>query len=111
MEVHQTTRSCNKPMLSHEKYIKHLGGYLLHTKKEDIIYNTDVSKGLECYVDADFAGSWSREVGDNADNVMSRTGMVIMYSNCPVYWRTSQKTEITLSTAEAEYISLSSPMR
>ena len=31
-------------------------------------------------MDADFAGGWSREVDDDADNVMYRTGMVIMYS-------------------------------
>ena len=53
---HQTTRFCNNPMLSHEKYIKCLGRYLFHTKKEGIIYNPDVSKGLDCYGDADFAG-------------------------------------------------------
>ena len=42
---------------------------------------------------------------------MSQTGMVIMYTNCPIFWRSSLKTEITLSTAEAEYISLSSALR
>ena len=111
MAVHQTARFCNNPMLSHEKAIKRLGRYLLHTKKEGIIYNPDVSKGLECYVDADFAGGWSRDIEDDADNVMSRTGMVIMYANCPVFWRSSLQTEIALSTAEAEYIALSSALR
>ena len=60
---------------------------------------------------ADFSGGWSREVGDDADNVMSRTRMVIIYANCPVYWRRSLQTEIKLSTAEAEYIALSSALR
>ena len=64
----------------------------LHTKKEGIIYNSEISKGLECYMDADFAGVWSREVGDDADNFMSRIGMVIMYDNCPVYCRRSLQT-------------------
>ena len=54
MAVYQTARLYNNPMLSHEKYIERLGRYLLHTKKEGIIYNPDISKGLECYVDADF---------------------------------------------------------
>ena len=101
MELHQTERFCNKPMLSHEKDIKRLGRYLFHTKKEGIIYNPDIPKGLECYAYADFSGGWSREVGDNADNVMPRNGIVIMYANCPVYWRRSLKMEITISTAEA----------
>ena len=101
MEVHQTARFCNNPILSHEKSIKHLGIYLLHTKKEGIKYNSTISKGLECHVDADFAGGWSGEVGNDADNVMSRTGMVIIYTNFPVYWRSSLQAEIAPSTAEA----------
>ena len=55
MAVHQTARLCNKPMLTHEKAIKRLGRYLYHTKREGIVYNPDIKKGLEFYVDADFA--------------------------------------------------------
>ena len=98
-------------MLLHEKAIKRLGRYLYHTKREGIVYNPDTSKGLECYVDADFAGGWQQADSDDPDNVLSRTGMVIMYANCPIYWRSSLQTEIALSTAEAEYIALSSAMR
>ena len=111
MSVHQTARFCNDPKLSHEKAIKRLGRYLMHTRKEGIVYNPDISKGLECYVDADFAGGYSPETADDADNLLSRTGMVIMYANCPIYWRSSLQTEIALSTAEAEYIALSSALR
>ena len=39
--------------------------------------------GLECYVDADFAGGCNCETTDNANNFMSQTGFVIMYANCP----------------------------
>ena len=63
VSVYQTACLFKNPMLSHKKAIKRLGRYLLHTKKEGIIYNPDISKGLECYLDADFAGGWSREVG------------------------------------------------
>jgi hypothetical protein len=98
-------------MLLHEKAIKRLGRYLYHTKREGIVYDPDTSKGLECYVDADFAGGWQQADSDDADNVLSRTGMVIMYANCPIYWRSSLQTEIALSTAEAEYIALSSALR
>ena len=34
-----------------------------------------------------------------------------MYANCPVFWRSTLQTEIALSTAEAEYIALSSALR
>ncbi|KAL7523326.1 hypothetical protein ACHAWF_000477, partial [Thalassiosira exigua] len=63
-----------------------LGRYLLHTKDRGIIYQPDKFRGLECYVDADFAGGWSQADTDDADNVMSRTGFIIMYANCPIYW-------------------------
>ena len=111
MAVHQTARFSNNPKLCHEKAIQRLGRYLLHTKDKGIIYSPDTSKGLECYVDADFAGGWSQSDAEDAETVMSRTGFVIMYANCPVYWKSSLQTEIALSTAEAEYIALSQALR
>ena len=71
MAVHQTARFSNNPMLSHEKSIMRIEQYLLNTRKRGIIYKPDKSKGLECYVDADFAGGWSQADADNADNVLS----------------------------------------
>ena len=37
--------------------------------------------------------------------------MVIVYDNCPIFWRSSLQTEIALSTAEAEYLALFSALR
>ena len=85
MTIHQTARFSNDPTFCHEKAFMRLGRYLLHTAGRGIIYEPDVTKGLECYVDADFAGSWSQADSDDADNVMSRTGFVIMYANCPIF--------------------------
>ena len=62
-------------------------------------------------MDDGFAGVWTREVDNDADNVMSRTGMVIMYDNSTIYWHISLQTEIALSTAESEYIAISSALR
>ena len=111
MVVHQIARFCNNPMLSHEKAIKRLGRYLSHTRKEGIVYSPDTSKGLECYVDAKFAGGWQEANAEDADNIMSRTGMSIMYANCPIFWCSSLQTEIDLCTVEAEYIALYSALR
>eukprot|EP00957_Ditylum_brightwellii_P172117 13103793-Ditylum_brightwellii.AAC.1 len=110
MSVYQTARFCSDPKLTHEKAIKRLRRYLMHTRKEGIVYNPDISKGLEYYVDADFAGGYSPEIANDADNLLSRTGMVIMYANCPIYWCSTLQTEIALSTAEAKYIALSSAL-
>jgi hypothetical protein len=111
MPVHQTARFCNDPKLSHEQAINRIGKYLAGTRDRGIRYKVDSSKGLECYVDADFAGGWNQEDPDDAGNLMSRTGFVIKYADCPIYWSSKLQTEIALSTAEAEYIALSSALR
>ena len=54
MAVHQTARFCNDPKLCHEKAVMRLGRYLLHTIDRGIIFEPDTTKGLECYVNADF---------------------------------------------------------
>ncbi len=56
MPVHQTARFSNDPKLVHEQAITRIGQYLLGTKEKGIKYEINQSKGLECYVNADFAG-------------------------------------------------------
>ena len=87
------------------------GSRLLPSHIALLPHHPDTSKVLECYVDANFAGGWQEANAEDADNVMSRTGMVIMYANFSIFWRSSLQTEIVLSTAEAEYIALSSALR
>jgi hypothetical protein len=84
---------------------------LLGRKEKGIKYKIDQSKGLECYVDADLAGGWDSTDPDNASNLMSRTGFVIKYADCLIYWKSKLQTEITLSTATTEYIALSTALR
>ena len=47
----------------------------------------------------------------DASNLMSRTGFVIKYADCPIYFSSKLQTEIALSTAESEYITLLSSLR
>ena len=86
MAVHQCARFNNDPKLSHEKAVMRLGKYLLGTRGKGLVFKPDVSRGLECFVDADFAGSWSKADAENAESVYSRTGFLIRYAGCPVYW-------------------------
>jgi hypothetical protein len=79
---------------------------LLDTRSHGIVYKPDTTEGLECYVDADFAGRWSQANLDNAKNVLSHTGYIITYAGCPIHWVSCLQTDIALSTAEAEYIAL-----
>ena len=84
--VHQCARFVNDPKLSHECAVRRIGKYLLSTKDRGIIYRFDKSKGIECYVDAGFAGGWNNADADNPDYVLSRTGYVIQYAGCPLLW-------------------------
>ena len=71
-------------MLSHERAIIRICRYLLLMKEKGIIYGPNQLLGLQCYVDEDFAGGWVQVDADNAENLMSRTGYVIMYAGCPI---------------------------
>ncbi len=110
MATHQLAQFCQDPRLSHEQATTRLGRYLAHTKDRGIVYEPDTSMGIECYIDADFAGGWNITTSAGADNIMSRTGFVITYANCPIYWASHLQTEIALSTAEAKYIAMSSAL-
>ena len=111
VHVHQCARFSINPKRSHEAAILNIGRYLLGSREKGIIYRPNKTKGLECYVDADFAGGWQLADAESADNVLSRTGYVLMYAGCPIHWVSKLQTEIALSTAEAEYIALSQSLR
>jgi hypothetical protein len=111
MPVHQTACFCNNPTLSHEQAITRIGRYLLGTRENGIKYKIDLSKGLECYIDADFAGGWDQTDPHDASNLMLHTSFVIKYADCLIYWSSKLQTEIALSTAKAEYIAFSSVLR
>ena len=109
--VYQCARFCNDPKLSHERAIRRIGKYLHGSKNKGIIFRPDPSKGLEWNVGADFAGIWNHADANNFENVLSRTGFVMMYAACPITWCSKLQTEIALSTVEAEYIALSQGFR
>jgi hypothetical protein len=67
--VHQCSRFCNEPKLSHEKAAKRIVRYLKRTSKEGLILRPDSSHGIQCFVDADFADGWSREDCDEPSSV------------------------------------------
>ena len=45
-----------------------------------MIYRSDITRGLECYVDSDFSGGWKYGNHDSPESALSRTGFVIMYA-------------------------------
>ena len=80
------------PHLSHERAVKRIGRYLLDTRDNGMIYRPDITRGLECYVDADFAGGWKYGNQDSPESVLSHTGFVMMYSGCPITWGSKLQT-------------------
>eukprot|EP00957_Ditylum_brightwellii_P042117 3189753-Ditylum_brightwellii.AAC.2 len=110
MGVHQCARFSNQHMLSHERVLCWIVKYFSTTADRGFLHQPDCSLGIQCFVDADFAGSWSKADTDNPENVMLCTDFVIMYAGCTVLWQSKLQTEIVLSTAQAEYIALSSAM-
>lgn len=111
MATHQCARFTIDPKLSHEKAVGRIVRYLIGTKDRGLIFKPDKSRGLECYADADFAGMWTPDNADDPSGLLSRTGYVMYYCGCPIFWQSKLQTEIALSTTEAEYIALSTALR
>ena len=121
--VHQCARFCHDPKLVHEQAVKKIIRYLLCTRRnsknkdskghqsQGIIFRPDKTRSIDTYVDASFAGEWNTEWSNEPSSVMSRTGYVVLYANCPIIWCSKLQTEIALSTTESEYIALSQSLR
>jgi hypothetical protein len=71
MATYQTAQLANQPMLSYKKSVMRIGCCLLNTHKQGIIYTSDTTKGLECYIDANLPGGWSQADVENAEIVLS----------------------------------------
>ena len=67
--------------------------------------------GIECFVDADFAGGATKGNTTNPRDYLSCTGYVLKYAGCPTVWASKLQTLIALLTTEAEYLALSTAMR
>ena len=63
------------------------------------------------FVDADFAGNWSKEESQDRDTARSRHGFVILYEGCPILHKSQLQNEIALSSTESKYTRLSYTLR
>ena len=62
--IHRYAHFAANPKISHEKAIERIVKYLIGTKYEGIILNTLLPTGVECFVDANFAGDYQKERAD-----------------------------------------------
>ena len=109
--VSQVARFSHDPKQSHATAVKMLVRYLRRTRDFGTIVSPTNDMNLECYVDADFAGLYRRDPEDSPSSVRSRTGYILFFGGFPLIWKSNLMSEISLSTLEAEYSSLSSAVR
>jgi hypothetical protein len=110
--VHQCARFMSNPKQSHGEAIKRIGRYLLASRDKGMVIKPDPSQGFECYVDADYCGNWDKAIAaDDPDTARSRHGFIVKYAGVPLYWMSKLQTQFALSTAESEYIGLSTAAR
>ena len=109
--VHQCARFTHAPKASHATAVKRILRYLQGTKDKGMTLTPTTDMNVNCYVDADFAGTWSVEDDQEPVSVKSRSGHLITFMGCPLLWSSKMQTQIALSTMEAEYIALSNSMR
>lgn len=64
-----------------------IGRCLLSMQDKGMTSTPDSTKDIDVYLDTDFAGGWDPGDPLNGDNVNSRTGYVIWYTGCPIYWQ------------------------
>ena len=109
--VHQCARFSAAPRKSHAMAIRQIGRYLLGTKDKGIILHPKSSDFI-VWCDADFCGNWNKETAiSDPVTAKSRSGYAITYAGCPIFWASKMQTEVTLSTTESEYVSLSQNLR
>ena len=109
--VHQCARFSSCPKKEHGEAIRWLGRYLKGTKDKGTILRPNRDKGLEVFVDADFAGNWDPNEYEDCDTARSRHGYYITYAGCPILWKSQLQTEVALSSTESEYTGLSYALR
>jgi hypothetical protein len=109
--VHQCARFSIDPRLPHEQAVKRIVRYLKNTANCGLILRPNMTRVLECHVNADFAGGWDRQSTTDPSPCYSRTGYVIWYAGCPLIWASKMQTTTALSTTEAEYMALSAALR
>jgi len=94
--VNQAARHAENPTEIDYKALLTILQYLKSTKDKSIHYNGDCK--LVGYSDADFANDESTR--------KSTSGYIYLLGNSPISWKSQLQRNITLSTAEAEFVSL-----
>jgi hypothetical protein len=109
--VSKVARFNHSPKQSPATAVKMIVRYLHGTAERGTIVKPTGTLQIDCFVDADFAGLYRQDPDANPTSVKSQTRYIIKLGGCPLIWKSMLQTEISLSTLESEYASLSYCMR
>ena len=98
--VSNVAKFSSNPGTKHWKAVKRILRYLKGTAGLGLLYLATNTDELHGYSDSDWAG--------DLDDRKSTSGYLFRLSGAPISWRSRKQTSVALSTAEAEYVSLSS---
>ena len=59
--THQCARFVADPKKNHARAVRWLGRYLLHLRRKGMRIRVDITRGIEIFVDASFAGNWDKK--------------------------------------------------
>ena len=101
--VGRASRNVENPTVADWTAVKRIFRYLKDKEYYGLKYSRGSSKTMVVYCDADFAG----------DPMTSRstTGSVFVYGGGPIQWRSQRQPLITLSSTEAEFVSICSTVK
>ena len=98
--VSNVAKFCSRPTKEHWTAVKRIMRYLKGTTSYGLLYCETNPKNCVGYSDADWGG--------DTDDYKSTSGYVFQFGGTAVSWKSKKQTSVALSTAEAEYIALSS---
>ena len=80
--VHYAAKFSNCLKDCHDTVVKQISKYLLETLEEGLIYQLDISKGLEIFVNANFTSTFDKLIAEDPTSMYLRTGHIIKYTGC-----------------------------
>lgn len=101
--VGKVSREVANPTELAWKAVKRIFRYLREKEKFGLTYSRDKHRGLVVYCDADFAG--------DKGTSRSTTGAVFLFGGAPIHWKSQRQALITLSSTEAEFVSMCSTVK
>ena len=99
ISVHQCARFTENSKRSHAEAVKQIGHYHLVTCDKGLIIHSKSHWHFDCWVDANFAGSWQHpDAHVDPMTSKSRSGWIIRFAGAPITWASKMQTKTALST-------------